>query len=171
MNVLVTSLYYCPARFHRSPSFRWLNRHTTPPSPDALAALPSSCDNDELSCGLPPDPFCIPAYNLQIWCSQFLQFFLLDSKLYYSSIILAGSPFLRTTFSPPAQVTQDPPVCENPLPFPTTAPTSKPLAMALAAETKSIVAQFDYSDEDVNKGVQEFLRQMGEYLAAAWHQA
>lgn len=43
--------------------------------------------------------------------------------------------------------------------------------MALAAETKSIVAQFDYSDEDVNKGVQEFLRQMGEYLAAAWHQA
>lgn len=34
--------------------------------------------------------------------------------------------------------------------------------MALAAETKAVVAQFDYTDEDVNKGVQEFLRQMGE---------
>lgn len=36
--------------------------------------------------------------------------------------------------------------------------------MALAAETKSIVSQFDYTDEDVNKGVKEFLHQMGEGL-------
>jgi hexokinase len=35
--------------------------------------------------------------------------------------------------------------------------------MALAAETKAIVAQFEYSDEDVNKGVQEFIRQMREF--------
>jgi hexokinase len=33
--------------------------------------------------------------------------------------------------------------------------------MALAEETKSIVAQFNYTDEDINKGVKEFLRQMG----------
>lgn len=33
--------------------------------------------------------------------------------------------------------------------------------MALAAETKAVVAKFNYSDEDVNKGVHEFLRQMG----------
>jgi hexokinase len=33
--------------------------------------------------------------------------------------------------------------------------------MALAAETRSIVAQYDYTDEDVNLGVKEFLRQMG----------
>lgn len=32
--------------------------------------------------------------------------------------------------------------------------------MALAEETKRITAQFEYTDEDVNKGVQEFLRQM-----------
>jgi hexokinase len=32
--------------------------------------------------------------------------------------------------------------------------------MTLEAETKSVVAQFEYSDQDVNKGVQEFLRQM-----------
>ena len=32
--------------------------------------------------------------------------------------------------------------------------------MALAAETKKIVAQLDYADSDVNKGVQEFIRQM-----------
>ncbi|OIW30863.1 putative glucokinase [Coniochaeta ligniaria NRRL 30616] len=36
--------------------------------------------------------------------------------------------------------------------------------MALAAETKAIVGQYDYTDEDVNKGVKEFLRQMGEGL-------
>ncbi|KAK0632221.1 putative glucokinase [Immersiella caudata] len=36
--------------------------------------------------------------------------------------------------------------------------------MALEAETASIVAKFDYTEEDVNKGVKEFLRQMGEGL-------
>ncbi|KAI0886248.1 putative glucokinase [Annulohypoxylon maeteangense] len=36
--------------------------------------------------------------------------------------------------------------------------------MALAEETKRISAQFDYTDEDVNKGVQEFLQQMQEGL-------
>jgi hexokinase len=32
--------------------------------------------------------------------------------------------------------------------------------MTLVEETKRITAQFDYTDEDVNKGVKEFLRQM-----------
>jgi len=32
--------------------------------------------------------------------------------------------------------------------------------MGLEAETKTIVSQFEYTDEDVNKGVKEFLRQM-----------
>ncbi|KAK6956316.1 hypothetical protein Daesc_001591 [Daldinia eschscholtzii] len=36
--------------------------------------------------------------------------------------------------------------------------------MALAEETKRITAQFDYTDDDVNKGVKEFLRQMSEGL-------
>lgn len=36
--------------------------------------------------------------------------------------------------------------------------------MALAAETKTIVAQFDYTDDDVNKATKEFIRQMGEGL-------
>lgn len=36
--------------------------------------------------------------------------------------------------------------------------------MALLDETKRITAQFEYSDDDVNKGVQEFLRQMTEGL-------
>ncbi|KAK3336064.1 hypothetical protein B0T19DRAFT_436878 [Cercophora scortea] len=36
--------------------------------------------------------------------------------------------------------------------------------MALEAEAKAISAKFDYTDEDVNKGVQEFLRQMSEGL-------
>ncbi|EMR64021.1 putative hexokinase hxk2 protein [Eutypa lata UCREL1] len=36
--------------------------------------------------------------------------------------------------------------------------------MALAEETKRIAAQFEYSDDDINQGVQEFLRQMHEGL-------
>lgn len=36
--------------------------------------------------------------------------------------------------------------------------------MAMVEETKRIVAQFEYTDEDVNKGVKEFLRQMGKSL-------
>ncbi|KAK3330624.1 putative glucokinase [Apodospora peruviana] len=36
--------------------------------------------------------------------------------------------------------------------------------MTLEAETKAVVAKFDYTDEDVNKAVKEFLRQMGEGL-------
>ncbi|KAI1400649.1 hypothetical protein F4819DRAFT_509169 [Hypoxylon fuscum] len=36
--------------------------------------------------------------------------------------------------------------------------------MALAEETKRLTAHFEYTDEDVNKGVQEFLRQMNEGL-------
>jgi hypothetical protein len=36
--------------------------------------------------------------------------------------------------------------------------------MALAAETKRITALFDYDDADINKGVQEFLRQMGKCI-------
>jgi len=35
--------------------------------------------------------------------------------------------------------------------------------MALEAETKKVVAKFDYTDEDVNKGVKEFVRQMGKF--------
>ncbi|KAI1430759.1 glucokinase [Xylaria sp. CBS 124048] len=38
------------------------------------------------------------------------------------------------------------------------------MASPLVEETKRIVAQFDYSDDDVNKGVQEFLRQMNDGL-------
>ncbi|KAI1323273.1 glucokinase [Xylariaceae sp. FL0255] len=38
------------------------------------------------------------------------------------------------------------------------------MAHLLPDETKRIVSQFEYSDEDVNKGVQEFLRQMNEGL-------
>ncbi|KAK4218991.1 putative glucokinase [Rhypophila decipiens] len=36
--------------------------------------------------------------------------------------------------------------------------------MTLEAETKAVVAQFDYTNEDVNKAVKEFIRQMGEGL-------
>ncbi|KAK3383536.1 hypothetical protein B0T24DRAFT_688072 [Lasiosphaeria ovina] len=75
-----------------------------------------------------------------------------------------SSFFLSATYSPVASADRHPPICENPPPFPTSAPVSRPLAMSLEAETKSFVSKFEYSDEDVNKAVKEFLRQMGEGL-------
>jgi len=38
--------------------------------------------------------------------------------------------------------------------------------MALEAETAAIVAKFDYTDDDVNKAVKEFLRQLGRYIGS-----
>ena len=35
--------------------------------------------------------------------------------------------------------------------------------MALLEETNRVAAQFEYTDEDVNKAVKEFLRQMGRW--------
>lgn len=91
------------------------------------------------------------------------QFFLTDAKFQYSRIFTSHPFSSRTAFSPPALVRQEP-VCESPHPFPTAPPVSKPRTMALAAETKRITAQFEYSDADVNKGVLEFLKQMNEGL-------
>lgn len=56
------------------------------------------------------------------------------------------------------------PVCKNPVSFPTASPTSVPLTMELATETKRIVSQFDFTDQDANRSVKEFLRQMAEGL-------
>lgn len=52
-------------------------------------------------------------------------------------------------------------MCENPQVFPTSAPISIPLTMGLTAETNRVVQEFDLNDADLNKGVVEFLSQMG----------
>jgi hypothetical protein len=48
-------------------------------------------------------------------------------------------------------------------------PVEKPVEgkTRLEIETDAIVEQFKYSDDDVNKGVREFLRQMGMYYTRA----
>ncbi|RDA91214.1 hypothetical protein CP533_3384 [Ophiocordyceps camponoti-saundersi (nom. inval.)] len=56
------------------------------------------------------------------------------------------------------------PVCLKPVSFATVPPVSRPLAMALADETTRVVAQFDFSDADVNRHVGEFLQQMNDGL-------
>jgi hexokinase len=80
---------------------------------------------------------------------------------YFSSPIVNTPSLLKATQSLPAALDDELGTCEHPPPFPTPAPFSKPLTMALEDETQSIVEQFEYSDDDVNKAVKEFLRQMG----------
>lgn len=55
----------------------------------------------------------------------------------------------------PAAVCPNTPVFSEPL------PTSHPYKMSLLEEARRVAAEFDYSAEDVNKGVKEFIRQMG----------
>ncbi|CAG8983440.1 hypothetical protein HYALB_00000608 [Hymenoscyphus albidus] len=78
-------------------------------------------------------------------------------------ITFVRRPYSGSTFSPRIEPT----TCENPPPFPTEPPVSKPpisYRMALQAEAKRIAAEFDYSDAEVNKGVAEFIAQMNEGL-------
>lgn len=93
--------------------------------------------------------------------NQIAQLFLADIKAQYFHIF-PSSPLSRTLPSPPAVVVVESAVCESPHPFATAPPTSLAPIMAnsLVEETRRIVAQFDYTDDDLNKGVQEFLRQM-----------
>ncbi|KAI1352687.1 glucokinase [Xylaria sp. FL0043] len=97
--------------------------------------------------------------------NQIAQLFLADIKIAYPHLF-ASSPFSRTFSSPPAVIVEGA-VCESPHPFATSPPISlapTKMANSLVEETKRIVAQFDYTDDDVNQGVQEFLRQMNEGL-------
>lgn len=92
---------------------------------------------------------------------QVTQLFLADIKATYPHIF-TSYPFSRTISSPPAIVV-DGAVCESPHPFATLPPISlapSNMENSLVEETKRIAAQFDYTDDDVNKGVREFLRQM-----------
>lgn len=90
--------------------------------------------------------------------------FLADIRVQYPHIFALHS-FPRTFSSPPAVIVAGA-VCESPHPFATSPPTSPAPTMAhlLQEETKRIVTQFDYTDDDVNRGVLEFLRQMNEGL-------
>jgi hypothetical protein len=55
--------------------------------------------------------------------------------------------------------------CRPKSPFSSDLPVTQALTnMALEAEAKRMIAQFEYSAEDVNKGVKEFIREMEEGL-------
>ena len=47
------------------------------------------------------------------------------------------------------------PVLQEPLPI------SRPYKMALLEQARRVAAEFEYPPENVNKGVKEFIRQMG----------
>lgn len=78
---------------------------------------------------------------------------------------LPSSLCLIPRFLLPSTQVQPEPVCLNPAPFTTVAPLSRPLTMALANATTRVVSQFDFSDADINRHVDEFLRQMGKSAA------
>ncbi|KAL7947217.1 hypothetical protein V8C42DRAFT_317121 [Trichoderma barbatum] len=56
-------------------------------------------------------------------------------------------------------------ICPLP-PFALSPPTSRVLTMGLAEHTSKIVSEFDFSDEDLNRHVQEYLKQTNEGLKA-----
>ncbi|KAJ6443878.1 glucokinase [Purpureocillium lavendulum] len=109
---------------------------------------------------------------LLIVASVLAQLVLHDAKIRLLQLASPVAVFFSPSPRPPARPLASPvadflapgPVCLNPAPFPTLPPASHPLTMALAAETKRVVEQFDFSDSDVDVHVKEFLRQMDEGL-------
>lgn len=83
----------------------------------------------------------------------------------FSQVLL--SPFGESVYKQEAYYDQLEPgtQCKPKSLFSADLPTTLALTnMALEAEAKRIVAQFEYSTEDVNKGVQEFIHEMEEGL-------
>lgn len=72
-------------------------------------------------------------------------------------------------------VFQDPPVCPKPeqhVEFVGTFNRNHKRSMALADQAKKVAAEFDFSDDAVNKAVKEFIREMGRHgHAACWQQS
>ncbi|OAQ86144.1 glucokinase [Purpureocillium lilacinum] len=152
----------------------------------AMAALKSQVVEDDIrgsvysSLRLPLNLFVVVAHSLDCEGDNhrnrvFLlaQLVLHDAKLRLLQLASPVAVFFshhsprlppRPRASPAADSLDIGPVCLNPAPFPTVPPASHPLTMALAAETKRVVEQFDFSDSDVDVHVKEFLRQMDEGL-------
>ena len=80
-------------------------------------------------------------------------------QLIISSHVRIGTTFLEPGGSGPSlgsvAVCSNTPVFQEPLPI------SRPHKMELLEQARRAAAEFDYSPEDVNKGVREFIRQMG----------
>lgn len=89
-----------------------------------------------------------------------VQFLFTDTPPLYSG---SYHPYSPTSYSPRANVA-DQGTCESPHPFPTEAPISRPHKMSLLAEAKRVAAEFEYTDEDVRRGVAEFVAEMNEGL-------
>lgn len=88
-----------------------------------------------------------------------VQFLFSDSPSQYSR---PPKPFSPSSYSPPANVEAG--ICESPHLFPTEAPISRPHKMSLLQEVKRVAAEFEFTDDDVNKAVKEFILEMNEGL-------
>jgi len=89
---------------------------------------------------------------------QIIQFFVADDAPSRSTLSRQYTP---TASSPAANL--DVGVCESPPPFPIEQPISRSSKMSVLGEAKRIAAEFEYTDDDVRKGVAEFMKQMGRY--------
>jgi hypothetical protein len=99
-------------------------------------------------------------YLYVVWadqsCTQIIQI-LLDNK----SALFSESPqrYPPTSYSPLLKLV-DQLICESPHPFSIEPPVSRPHKMSLLEEAKRVAAEFDYTDDEVRKGVKHFISQM-----------
>lgn len=56
---------------------------------------------------------------------------------------------------------EGPPTCSNTPLFLEPLPLTRPHKMSVFDEAKKVAAEFEYSSHDLNRGVKEFIRQMG----------
>ncbi len=82
--------------------------------------------------------------------------------------LLKPSPSIHGWHSRSRGPQQSPPAfCENSDIFSQPPPISRPHKMSLIEEAKKVAVEFEYPGAEVNKGVKEFIRQMGKYYPLA----
>ncbi|KAI9163249.1 Glucokinase [Paramyrothecium foliicola] len=140
------------------------------PPPNLIPAPPLPTTSTICKHYLRCKPLTIAQKLAQLVLTDAKLLFLHQLQFYFHSPFFSpsSSPYLFFSrglrASSPAQLEVPDTVCDIPPPFPTSHPTSIPLTMALADETKRVVEQFDFSNADLNNHVREFLKQMGEGL-------
>lgn len=113
-------------------------------------------------------PSAKPASRPSFTVVQFISFSILLAVVAVQFIFLpsqnrlsAPSYQFSTESKSPASIVLDNLTCKKPLPFSDQSAPSTLHKMSLAEAAKRVAAEFEYGPEALNKGVKEFIREMG----------
>ncbi|KAK6428578.1 glucokinase [Oleoguttula sp. CCFEE 5521] len=170
---LALPLFKLAVRHHRSHSLPSLSRPPSPTRPTGQAEeLPFLRELHKSQRRLPftvnlPSPT-TALLGLLLVLVLLAQFLLPHLPLSYQNLFLRSYPKPAPLSCPPAP-TYNPFIqdlyCRVPVYKPSSIYNKSPRSMALAAAAQRVALEFEYSAQDVNRGVYEFIREMDEGLS------